>query len=106
MECAENHLAYINSYKNADAIVLPPRVPLVIKLLGCVVPDHQSVLGELFVETLLGSAVEKEVKRLGHLGQGTQAQEREKGSHGVGCTVWCDSISSQAGWQALRPAQQ
>lgn len=31
---------YINSDKDADAIVLPPRVPLVIELLGCVVPDH------------------------------------------------------------------
>lgn len=33
-------LTYINSDKDADAIMFPPRVPLVIELLGCVVPDH------------------------------------------------------------------
>lgn len=82
-----HQLTYIDSDKDADAIVLPPRVPLVVEFFGCVVAHYQGVLGKLFVEALLSGAVEKEVERLGDLGQGTQAQQREEGSHGAGCPV-------------------
>lgn len=54
-------MTYINGDEDADAIVLPPRVPLVIELLGCVVPNDKGIFGQLLVETLLGSAIQEEV---------------------------------------------
>lgn len=87
-------LTYINSDKDADTIVLPPCVPLVIKLLGCVVTDHQGVLGKLLVEALLGSAIEVEVERLSDLNQRAQAQDRKDASHAVGCAVGYALVSS------------
>lgn len=59
---------------------------LVVILLRRVVTDHQRVLGQLFVETFLGRAVEVKVQGLGDLGQGAQCHEREECPH-VFCRV-------------------
>lgn len=74
-------LTYINRDHDADIIVFPPRLPVVIVFLCCVVSNDQCVFWKLFVETFLGGAVEVEVESLGDLSQGAQGQEREERSH-------------------------
>lgn len=82
--CSEQ--TYVHGDEDADLVVLPPCVSLVVILLRRVVSDHQCVLGQLFVETFLGCAVEVKVQGLGDLGQGAQGHEREECPH-VFCRV-------------------
>lgn len=72
---------YINSDIDADIIVLPPRVPVLVVFLSGVMADHQCILWQLLVETFRGLAVKEEVKGLGDLSEGAQGHKREKRPH-------------------------
>lgn len=61
--------------------MLPPRLPVVIPLLGRVVSDHQCVLGQLLEEALGRGAVNVEVERLR---DGAHGEQGEGEPHDVG----------------------
>lgn len=72
---------YIDSDEDANPVVLPPSMPVLVVLLGCVVAYNQCVLWQLLVETLLAGAVEEEVEGLCELGKGAQGHEGEERPH-------------------------
>lgn len=76
---------YVYGDEDADPVMFPPCMPLVVVLLCSVVSNHQCVLRELFIETFLGRAVEVEIEGLSDLSQGAQGHEREECPHACCC---------------------